>query len=102
MLLSFLLGFIVSAGEFLCTGQLFLTAILYVLHSDSTLSLRALSYLLIYTGAFLLPLVTVIAVISRTRQVLDVSEAIRKKMPLIKLCTAFAFLLLGVFILFFT
>jgi hypothetical protein len=97
--MCFLLGMIISAGEFLCTGQLYIATIALVAVSGSTLSLSAFLYLVVYAGAFILPLIAVIFVISKTREILDVSEFIRHRLHLIKLVNAILFLLAGVLIM---
>ena len=97
-----LLGVIVSVGEFLCTGQVYLTTILYMLQSESKLSMKAFVYLMLYSLCFILPGMMVIIVIARTKKIISLSETVRLKMPLIKLLTAGALIVAGVIIIFFT
>lgn len=97
---SFLLGLIISVGEFLCTGQIFLATIVYVLKGDSALNIKAFIYLVLYTVAFVSPVIAVSFVIARTKAVFDVSEAIRKRLPAIKLANAIVFLIFGLIVIF--
>ncbi|MDF2985450.1 MAG: cytochrome c biosis protein [Eubacterium sp.] len=85
--ISLLLGVLTSVGEFLCTGQIYLTTILYVLHSNTNL-------------AFIAPLVIITLLIFKGRELLDVSEFIRRNMHYIKLINIIVFLLLGIFLFF--
>ncbi len=97
---SFLLGIGTSVGEFLCTGQIYLTTILYVLHHQTALNSRALLYFLEYSLAFVTPLLIITFIVSRGKELLDVSEFIRKNMHRIKLINIFVFLLFGLYLLF--
>ncbi len=100
MWVSLLLGAVTSVGEFLCTGQIYLTTILYVLHSQTELNARAFLYFIEYNLAFITPLVIITLVIFKGRELLDVSEFIRKNMHFIKLINIIIFILLGVFLFF--
>lgn len=50
-------GFIVSILESVCTGQMYLPTILYVLGFSKGFNLKAMGYLLLYNLMFILPLV---------------------------------------------
>lgn len=99
MWVSLLLGAITSVGEFLCTGQIYLTTILYVLHSQTELNAKAFLYFWEYNLAFITPLVIITLIIFKGRELLDVSEFIRKNMHCIKLVNIIIFILLGIFLL---
>lgn len=101
MLMSLLLGAIISVGEFLCTGQIYIASIAYIIQSNTVLTLRAFLYLVIYDVAFILPLIIITIIIDRGRGIFDVSEVLRAKLPAIKLVTGLAFLVFGVYIIFF-
>jgi cytochrome c biogenesis protein CcdA len=96
---SALLGAFISVGEFLCTGQIYLATILYVMRENTVLNAQALFYFIIYSLAAVLPLAVVVAVVYRGRAMLEVSEAIRSRLPLIKLLNAGFFLLFGALVL---
>ncbi len=100
--LSAVLGAVVSVGEFLCTGQVYLATILYMVQSQSSLTMPALSRLVIYSFAFVIPGSIIIVFISRTRRILEMSEFIRRHMPVIKLLTAIILIIIGVLAVIFT
>ncbi|MDR0590213.1 MAG: sulfite exporter TauE/SafE family protein [Spirochaetaceae bacterium] len=89
----FLLGAAVSAGEFLCTGQIYLATILYLLRADSGGHPLALIALLCYTLAASLPPSLLVLFCYKGKQALALSEFARKKMPLIKIANAALFAL---------
>ncbi|MBM7582731.1 cytochrome c biogenesis protein CcdA/glutaredoxin [Caldicoprobacter guelmensis] len=97
--LSFGLGAMISVGEFLCTGQIYLATIVYFLRSSFTFNLQALLYFILYDLAFIIPLLLVTYVIYKGKEVFDVSDAIRRRMPFIKLINAILFLAFGIVVL---
>jgi cytochrome c biogenesis protein CcdA/glutaredoxin len=98
MPLSFGLGAIISVGEFLCTGQIYLATIITVLQSGQALDFRAMIYFLIYGAAFVLPLILITVFIHKGREIFDLTEWMRERMPLIKLINAVVFILFGIII----
>lgn len=101
ILFCFFLGTIISVGEFLCTGQMYLATIALVVQSDSRLNSMAFLYLFVYVAAFILPLLAVIFLISRGKDTFQLSEALRARLPLIKAVSACMFFLFGVLLLVF-
>lgn len=99
LIVSFLLGMIISLGEFLCTGQIYLTTIVTILQTNDSLNLQALFYLLLYDLAFIIPLLILTFGIYKGKEVFDVSEVIRGKLHIIKLINAGIFLLFGLFVI---
>ncbi|MDR3121189.1 MAG: hypothetical protein LBU58_07655 [Clostridiales bacterium] len=87
----FVLGLIVSAGEFLCTGQIYLAAILYQARTHAGDTAAAGFSLLLYCVASMIPAVVLIVLCGRGKRALELSEATRKNMPLIKLANAVLF-----------
>ncbi|MFH1678946.1 MAG: hypothetical protein ABH914_04960 [Candidatus Omnitrophota bacterium] len=55
ILSAFIVGFFVSLFEAICTGQVYLPTIIFVL-KNTTLKLKALFYILLYNFMFILPL----------------------------------------------
>lgn len=96
VLISFLLGIIISAGEMLCTGQIYLATIIYVLQTSPVFDLFALVCFVLYGIAIVVPLIVLMVVIHRGKEVFLVSELIRSKMPFIKLLTAILFIVLAI------
>jgi cytochrome c biogenesis protein CcdA len=89
----FLLGIAVSAGEFLCTGQIYLATILYLLRADSGGRPLAFTALFCYTLAASLPPALAVLLCHKGKQALALSEFARKKMPVIKIANAALFAL---------
>ena len=92
-----LLGLIVAGGEFLCTGQIYVAVILMAVQSSSGLTAQALGYLVLYSLAFVLPLVALVILVSKGRQLFSLSELFRKHTPLVKLISALVFTAVLVF-----
>lgn len=95
----FFSGFLVSILESICTGQVYVPTIAYVLKVPD-LRVKALTYLLLYNLMFVLPLVGVFlcALLGGTSE--RFSKAGRKYLGDIKLLMAFLFFMLGALILF--
>jgi hypothetical protein len=91
-------GFSVSILEAICTGQMYLPTIAFVLKS-SHLKLQAFAYLLLYNTMFILPLlaVFVFALAGATSE--DFGRFIKRHMLLVKLLMAALFFGLGMFLL---
>ncbi|MCX7745524.1 MAG: thioredoxin domain-containing protein [Clostridia bacterium] len=97
--LSFLTGAIISLGEFLCTGQIYLATIVTVIQTTQSLNYTALFYFLLYVTAFIIPLIILTVVIYKGKEIFDVSEVVRSKMHWVKLINALLFLLFFIFII---
>lgn len=99
--ISFFLGMILSLGEFLCTGQIYLATIITIFQTNSELSVQALIYLLIYNLGVILPLIILTLIIHKGKEMFEVSEAIRERLHIIKLINAIIFLVFGIIIFMF-
>ncbi|MDR1059779.1 MAG: hypothetical protein LBL83_00855 [Clostridiales bacterium] len=93
---SLALGMVVSAGEFLCTGQIYLAAIIYQIRANTGAAPAATASLLAYCAASAAPAAALILLCSRGRKALELSETFRRHMPLIKLANAALFALIAV------
>ena len=82
-----LLGVVVAASEFLCAGQLYLATLTAGL-SSGTAYARQFMLLLLFCAAFILPSAIVTAVVVKGRDMFAATNALLKKMPLIKVATA--------------
>jgi len=91
---AFVVGFLVSLLEAVCTGQFYLPTIVFVL-KDPSLRSSALRYLIGYNLMFIAPLllVLVLAVFGATAQ--DFERSARKHMGTVKLVMALVFFVLG-------
>lgn len=85
---------IVSAGEFLCTGQIYLATILYLVRRNTDINGTALLALFVYVIAMIIPLTVLVIAVSKGQKVMVCSEYIRKNMPKIKLMSAIALIIL--------
>jgi hypothetical protein len=88
------LGGTVSLFEFTCTGQVYLPTIIFVM-SISPLRGDALSYLLLYNLAFIVPLVLVFGLFYLGVTQRMFAFFLKKRVALIKLITSAFFFLLG-------
>ena len=88
-------GFLISLLEAVCTGQLYLPTITFILKTQA-FKLKAFTYLLIYNIMFIIPLVIIflLALFGVTSQ--QFAQFIRKHMVSIKLLMAAVFISLGV------
>ena len=95
LLLSALLtGFLVSLLEAVCTGQLYLPTIAYVLKT-TPLKLQAFLYLIVYNIMFILPLLAIFAMALFGVSSNTFSLLLKKRLPLIKALMAIFFFSLG-------
>ncbi len=101
VLLGFLLGMIISLGEFLCTGQIYLATIITIFQTNSQLSLQALISLIVYNSGVIIPLVILLFLVYKGKEIFDVSEAIRERLHIIKLINALILALFFILILLF-
>ena len=98
-IVSFGLGMLISVGEFLCTGQIYLATIVYVIQTSTVFDLNAAIYFFLYGIALIIPLVLLTFIIHKGKEVLDISEIIRGKLHIIKLVNATMFLLFAIIVL---
>lgn len=91
-------GFLVSLLEAVCTGQVYLPTISFVLKT-TPLKFQALGYLLIYNIMFIIPLIVIFifALLGTTSS--QFSGFLKKHLGLIKIFMAALFFSLGVFLL---
>lgn len=91
-------GFLVSAMEFLCTGQVYLPTIVYV-HSVYPGNPRAILYLIAYNLAFMVPAVGVFVAAYFGMGSRVLARLAAKSMVTVKFLTGLLFLLLGTYLL---
>jgi cytochrome c biogenesis protein CcdA len=101
ILISFALGVFISLGEFLCTGQIYLTTIVTVIQSGTAFGSMALKYLFIYNIGFILPTIVLTFIVYKGKEIFDVSEIIRDRLHIIKLINFIVLIILGVIIIYF-
>ena len=66
----------------------------------TVLNLRAFTYLVIYDFAFVIPLIIITLLIDKGKELFDVSEVLRKWLPVIKLINAAVFIIIGFVVIF--
>ena len=98
MLTALSCGFIVSLLESVCTGQLYLPTIVYVLGIPE-LRIKAWLYLIIYNLMFIAPLLVIFlfALLGTTSQTF--AKLAGRHLAKVKLLTAIVFFALGIFLL---
>ncbi|MDI6839659.1 MAG: hypothetical protein QMD71_02195 [bacterium] len=85
-----IIGFLISICEFVCTGQVYLPTILFVVKSSS-LKLKGLAYLFLYNFGFILPLAIVFTASYRGTTSINLTLFWRKHAVSIKLVTSLLF-----------
>lgn len=98
VLSALVVGFMVSLLEAVCTGQMYLPVIIFVL-KDGALRARAILYLFVYNLMFILPLIIVfvLAIVGVSSRQFE--SWARKQLKLIKLAMAAVFFALGLVLL---
>lgn len=95
VVIIFLLGAIISLGEFLCTGQIYVATIVYLVQNTSGLTGITVFSFILYVLAASIPLIILVILVNRTKQLLLVSEFVRKHLPVIKVIFGVTFLIFG-------
>ncbi|MCM8781940.1 MAG: hypothetical protein NC828_02680, partial [Candidatus Omnitrophica bacterium] len=95
---AFITGFLVSLLEAVCTGQLYLPAITFML-KEPALKAKAFLYLIIYNFMFVVPLfiVFILALWGSTSE--DFARFVKKHFIVIRIFMAGLFIILGFFII---
>lgn len=93
ILISFSLGIFISLGEFLCTGQIYLTTIVTVIQMGTAFGSRALIYLLVYNIGFIIPTLVLTFIVYKGKEIFEISETIRERLHIIKIINAVVLLM---------
>ncbi|KPU42399.1 cytochrome C biogenesis protein transmembrane region [Oxobacter pfennigii] len=93
------LGLLISVGEFLCVGQVYLATIIYIMRTSLSFNLKAVMYFIIYGIALIIPLLILTFTVHKGREVFDLSDILRQKMHIIKLVNALFFLAFSIVVL---
>ncbi len=91
-------GFLVSILEAVCTGQVYLPTITFVLKTTHV-KLQALSYLLLYNFMFIVPLLAVFIFALLGITSAQFSQVFKKHLLTVKILMAVLFLSLGIFLI---
>jgi len=95
---AFISGFLISLLEAVCTGQVYLPTIAFVLKASS-FQLQALGYLLLYNIMFIFPLVVIFALALTGTTSGQFSGFLKKHLGSIKIFMAVLFFCLGIFLI---
>ena len=95
---AFITGFLVSLLEAVCTGQVYLPTIAFVLKASS-FKLQALGYLLLYNIMFIVPLIVIFVFALMGTTSTQFSGFLKKHLGLIKVFMAVLFFSLGIFLI---
>jgi hypothetical protein len=95
---TFITGFLVSLLEAVCTGQLYLPTVSFVLKT-SPLKLPALGYLVFYNLMFILPLIVIFFLALAGVSSEQFTQFLRKHLSFTKLIMAIVFFSLGIFLI---
>jgi glutaredoxin len=99
VIISFVLGAILSTGEFFCTGQIYLASIIYMIKRSPVFDIIAIIYFLLYGIMMITPMLILTIALYKGKEIFYVSEAVRKKMHIIKFLNALIFLVFLIIIL---
>ncbi len=88
--LAFITGAVISALEFMCTGQVYLPTIVYIL-GEPGFQAKAFFYLVLYNSMFILPLVGVFLAVYHGVTSEKLESIFMKRVGLIKIMTAVLF-----------
>lgn len=87
----FLLGIVISAGEFLCTGQVYLASLLYMVKQNQGFDIQLAGNLVLYLTAMCVPMALVVVLVSRGKSVMSASSLSLKILPAVKLAYSIFF-----------
>ncbi|MFL0268627.1 cytochrome c biogenesis CcdA family protein [Candidatus Clostridium radicumherbarum] len=91
-LVAFLLGFLVTLSELLCTGQIYLVTLMSV---NMELGIIKILHLVVFNIGFIIPILILSFLVYKGREVMSMSEVVLDNMWIIKLITAVIMLVLG-------
>lgn len=92
----FLAGIVISVGEFLCTGQLYLASVIYVMDKQGAFGWSAFLMFAVYLICMSIPLLIIVYAADRSAKLLNISEFVRKREPLVKFLYGVLFLIFAV------
>lgn len=96
----FLLGIVISAGEFLCTGQVYLASLLYMVKQNEGFNMQLAGNLVLYLTAMCVPMIVVVMLVSKGKSVMSASHLSLKILPVVKLAYSIFFFVLFLSLLF--
>lgn len=91
----FALGIVISAGEFLCTGQVYLATLIYMAGHKGVYGTGLTGDLVIYLIAMCIPMLLLVIFVSKGQNVMSASHLSLKILPFIKLSYGVFFFVLA-------
>ncbi|MFC1708607.1 hypothetical protein ACFL2J_00910 [Candidatus Omnitrophota bacterium] len=95
---TFIVGILVSLLEAVCTGQVYLPTIVFIL-KEPALRVKAIFFLLLYNAMFVIPLLVILLLVVLGTSSKKMEEFFRKRVALVKILMFLLFLGLGAFLL---
>ncbi|MFC1570855.1 hypothetical protein ACFL4E_03630, partial [Candidatus Omnitrophota bacterium] len=95
---AFSVGIMVSVLEMVCTGQVYLPTLVYIM-KNSDYRLHAFLYILLYNFMFILPLIAILCLFLLGAQPGNFNSFLKKHIGTLKLAMAVIFVALGIGIL---
>lgn len=96
---SFVVGFLVSLLEAVCTGQVYIPTIVFIL-KNTDLKLKAATYLILYNFMFILPLIVIFLLSLAGVNSTKFNDFLKNNLGRIKILMALVFFCLGILILY--
>lgn len=95
---TFITGFIVSLLEFLCTGQMYIPTLAYMisLRESSTITYV---YLIMYNIAFIIPIIITVTSLYIGKELIDTSQLLVSRIKDIKLITSIFYLAITIYMI---
>ena len=97
MLIMALIGAAVATGEFLCTGQIYLSSVVIMVQKGVN-GILPVVLLVIYSIAFVVPLFVLMLIVYFGKKIFGVSEIVLEKIPVIKLISAVLFVAMAIYL----
>nr|WP_292166861.1 hypothetical protein [Butyrivibrio sp.] len=91
----FALGIVISAGEFLCTGQVYLATLIYMAGHKGVYGTGLTGDLVIYLIAMCIPMLLLVIFVSKGQNIMSASHLSLKILPFIKLSYSVFFFVLA-------
>lgn len=93
------LGLLISAGEFFCTGQIYVASVAYIFETNRDLWLAAACFLLLYIAAMCVPHLLLVFLLHRGSSITGSTQFLVKHTWLVKLLNSILFVLFAIWFL---
>lgn len=100
LIFSVIIGALIACTEFLCSGQIYLSAIVTVIQTQTRNIVEAMFYLILYSISYMIPLICILILIIKGKKVITVSECLNENLARIKFIYAMVFLIVVIYMIF--